>query len=136
MEPSSLQEGQELSLTCSIDTPNPEEKFFSVTWIYMAMEVARIGPTGILWVGSRLSQREKDGDLRVARVSPTEYRLTLKPVRTQDQGEYTCTVRPQERGQDGTLEQGEAQSSNSVTVTIAARGQPSRFHRFIFPCKC
>lgn len=120
VQQSSLQEGQELSLTCSIDAQNPEGKFFSVAWMHEALELARIGPTGILSVGPQLSEREKDGDFRASRAGTTDYQLTLQPVRTQDQGDYRCTVWPEERGQDGAFQQGQAQNSNSVMVSISA----------------
>lgn len=137
VQPSSLQEGQELSLTCSIDAQNQEQRFFSVAWLRGDVELARIGPTGILSVAPEHSGREKDGDFRAARVATRNYRLTLQPVRTEDQGAYVCRVWPQERGQDGAFEQGEAQDSDSVQVTISATGQqtlpvfpPSHFQFF------
>lgn len=135
--PSSLREGQEVSLTCSIDAQNQEQRFFSVAWLRGDVELARIGPTGILSVGPEHSEREKDRDFRAARVATGDYRLTLQPVRTEDQGPYACRVWPHERGQDGAFEQGEAQDSDSVLVTISVMGQqtlpafpPSRFQFF------
>lgn len=122
-----------MSLTCSIDTATPEATLLSVAWTWGGVEVARIGPTGILSVGLPFVERDKDGDFRAARVSSAEYRLTLKPVRTQDQGQYRCIVQPQERGEDGALALGEEQGSNSVTVTVTARGQPSPFQLFNLP---
>lgn len=120
VQPSSLQEGQELSLTCSIDAQNQEQRFFSVAWLRGDVELARIGPTGILSVAPEHSGREKDGDFRAARVAARNYRLTMQPVRTEDQGAYVCRVWPQEQGQGGAFEQGEAQDSDSVQVTISA----------------
>uniref|UniRef100_A0A8C9WXH9 Immunoglobulin superfamily, member 3-like n=1 Tax=Sander lucioperca TaxID=283035 RepID=A0A8C9WXH9_SANLU len=98
---STLQEGQELSLSCNVDTQNLQERFFSVAWLRGSVELARIGPTGILSVGPEYSGRVKEGELRAARIGDRDYRLILQPVRTEDQGEFTCRAWLQDRGQDG-----------------------------------
>nr|XP_020441499.1 immunoglobulin superfamily member 3-like isoform X2 [Monopterus albus] len=115
-----LQEGQELSLSCSVDTQNLEERFFSVAWLRGNVELARIGPTGILSVGPQYSVREKEGELRAARVGNRDYRLILQPVRTEDQGEYLCRAWPQDRDQNGAFTQGAAQDSSSQLISISA----------------
>ncbi|XP_061735120.1 immunoglobulin superfamily member 3-like [Nerophis ophidion] len=116
----SLQEGQELLLTCSVDTQNLEEKFFSVAWHRAGVEMARIGPTGVLSVRPEYSRREKQGELRSTKIGYGDFRLVLQPVSTDDQGEYMCRVWPQERGQRGAFEQGAAQDSISVQARISA----------------
>ncbi|KAM7380449.1 hypothetical protein PAMP_003743 [Pampus punctatissimus] len=117
-----LQEGQELSLSCNIDTRNLEERFFSVAWLRGSVELVRIGPTGVLSLGSQYSGREKQGELRAARIGNSDYRLILQPVRTEDQGEYICRAWPQERGQDGAFTQGAAQDSSFQLVSISVAG--------------
>ncbi|XP_008273849.1 immunoglobulin superfamily member 3-like [Stegastes partitus] len=115
-----LQEGQELMLSCSIDTQNLEERFFSVAFLRGTVELARLGPTGVLSVGPEYSSREKEGDLRATRIGNRDYRLILQPVRTTDQGKYVCRAQPQNRGQDGAFTQGASQDSNSQLVSISA----------------
>ena len=122
-QPATLQEGQELSLSCNIDTEKLEERFFSVAWRKGGVELARIGPTGILSLGPEYSVRGKEGELRAARVGSKDYRLILQPVRTEDHGEYVCRAWPQDRGQDGAFTQGAAQDSSSQLVSISAAGQ-------------
>lgn len=122
-QPPTLQEGQELSLSCNIDAEKLEERFFSVAWLKGAVELARVGPTGILSVGPDYSVRGKEGELRAARVGNKDYRLILQPVRTDDHGEYICRAWPQDRGQDGVFTQGAAQDSSSQLVSISATGQ-------------
>lgn len=117
-----LQEGQELSLYCNIDTQNLEGRFFSVAWLRGNVELAHIGPTGILSLGLEYSGREKEGELRAARIGNRDYRLILQPVRTEDQGEFVCRAWPQERGQDGAFTRGAAQDSNSQLISISATG--------------
>ena len=117
-----LQEGQELSLSCTVDTQNLEERFFSVALLQGSVELAKIGPTGILSLGSEYSNRGKEGELRAARTGNRDYNLRLKPVRTEDQGEYMCRAWLQERGQDGAFTQGAAQDSIPLLVSISATG--------------
>ncbi|XP_062287394.1 immunoglobulin superfamily member 3-like [Scomber scombrus] len=115
-----LQEGHELSLSCTVDTQNLEERFFSVALLKGSVELAKIGPTGILSLGSEYSSRGKEGELRATRTGNRDYNLILKPVRTEDQGHYMCRAWLQERGQDGAFTQGAAQDSNSLLVSISA----------------
>ncbi|XP_077435563.1 immunoglobulin superfamily member 3-like isoform X2 [Vanacampus margaritifer] len=119
-QPTSLQEGQELLLTCSVDTQNPEEKFFTVAWLRAGVELARIGPTGVLSVSPENGRREKQGELRASRIGDRDYRLVLQHVSTEDQGGYVCRVWPQERGQHGNFVQGHAQDSSALLVSISA----------------
>ncbi|XP_041857529.1 immunoglobulin superfamily member 3-like isoform X2 [Melanotaenia boesemani] len=114
-----LQEGQELSLSCSIDTQNQEGRFFSLAWLRGSNELARIGPTGILSVRLEYRGREKEGELRATRTGTRDYRLMLKPVKTKDQGEYVCRAWPQDRSLDGTFSQGAAQDSSSQMIIIS-----------------
>uniref|UniRef100_A0A3Q3XIW3 Ig-like domain-containing protein n=1 Tax=Mola mola TaxID=94237 RepID=A0A3Q3XIW3_MOLML len=115
-QPTTLQEGQELLLSCSIQSQALEESFFSVAWLRGGVELARIGPTGILSVGPEYSARVKEGELRAARTAAGDYSLILQPVRTEDQGEYICRAWPQDRGQDGGFTEGAAHDSSSKRV--------------------
>ncbi|XP_068184842.1 immunoglobulin superfamily member 3-like [Antennarius striatus] len=114
-----LREGHDLSLSCNIDTQNLEQRFFSVAWLKGGVELARIGPTGILSVGQEYRQRAEEGELRTARLGSRDYRLTLQPVRTSDHGEYFCRAWPRDRGQDGGFTQGAPQDSISQLVRIS-----------------
>ncbi|XP_051938701.1 immunoglobulin superfamily member 3-like [Hippocampus zosterae] len=119
VQQTSLQEGQELLLTCSIDTQKLEEKFFSVAWLRAGVEMARIGPTGVLSVRPEYNQREKQGELRASRIGERDYRFILQPVSTEDQGAYMCRVWPQQRGEQGDLVQGKPQDSSSLLVSVS-----------------
>lgn len=136
-QPTTLQEGQELLLSCNVNTQYLEEKFFSVAWLRGSVELAHIGPTGILSVGLEYREREKEGELRAARIGNRDYHLMLQAVRTEDQGEYICRAWPQDRGQDGVFKQGAPQDSSPQLVSILATGQSasepilSKIHRHI-----
>ncbi|XP_063352959.1 immunoglobulin superfamily member 3-like [Pelmatolapia mariae] len=119
-QPAALQEGQELMLSCNINTQDVGKRFFSVAWLKGRVELARIGPTGVLTVAPEYSVRQKNGELRAARSGNRDYRLILKPVKTEDKGEYICTVWPQERGQDDTFIEGEPKDSSPQRVSVSA----------------
>lgn len=119
-QPATLQEGQELLLSCNINTQDVEKRFFSVAWLKGTAELARIGPTGVLSVAPKYSYREKNGELRATRTGNRDYHLILKPVRTEDQGEYICRASLQDRGQDDAFIQGEAKDSSPQLVSISA----------------
>ncbi|XP_077472958.1 immunoglobulin superfamily member 3-like [Stigmatopora argus] len=114
----SLQEGEELLLTCSVDTHEPEERSFTVAWLRQGAELAKMGPTGVLSVTSENSRRETLGELRATRIRDGDHRLILQYVSAEDQGEYMCRVWPQESGQHGIPVQG--QDSNSLQVSVSA----------------
>uniref|UniRef100_A0AAV2K2H8 Ig-like domain-containing protein n=2 Tax=Knipowitschia caucasica TaxID=637954 RepID=A0AAV2K2H8_KNICA len=115
---SSLQEGQQLSVSCSVDSSNLN--FFSVAWLRGGVEVARINPLGVLTVGPDYSSRERDGELWAARVGRRDYNLILRHVRTSDQGEFVCRAWPDEWSSTGDFVQAAAKDSTPQTVTIAA----------------
>ncbi|MED6238161.1 hypothetical protein ATANTOWER_010750 [Ataeniobius toweri] len=117
--PLELQEGQELLLPCSINAQNLARRFFSLAWLWEGVELARIGPTGILTVKQEYSDREKDGELRATRTGNGKYLLRLKPVRTTHGGNYICRAWPEERGEDGNFKQGAAQDSQPQNVKIS-----------------
>lgn len=121
-QPATLQEGQELSLSCNIDTYDLEKSFFSVAWLRGSVELARIDPTGVLSVGPEHSVRAKEGELRAARMSAKDYHLILRPVRTEDQGQYICRAWPQDRDQNGGFIQGAALDSSPELVSISPTG--------------
>ncbi|XP_060909018.1 immunoglobulin superfamily member 3-like, partial [Labrus mixtus] len=118
LQPAALQVGQTLSINCNVNKQSSEESFFSVAWSRGGVELARVGPTGVLSVGHEYSVREEE--LRVARISDSDFRLRLQPVRIEDQGEYICRAWPQKRGQDGAFIQGAAQDSVPQRMTISA----------------
>lgn len=115
-----LQEGQRLAVSCSIDTQNLKEKFFSLAWLRGGAELARVGPTGVLTAGPDYRSREREGELRAARIGDRDYSLILQPVRTSDQGEYVCRAWPEERSGTGDFTQGAHQDSAPHTVTVSA----------------
>lgn len=136
-----LQEGQRLSLSCTVDTQNQEKRFLSVAWLRGNVELARIGPTGVLSVGPDYSGRETEGELRAVRTGDRDYGLTLQPVRTEDQGEYICRAWPQDRSQDGAFTQGTPRDSSPQLISISATGQSIlpdtyTYSRFNFPSFC
>lgn len=120
-EKTSLLEGQELLVSCSIDTHNLKERFFSAAWFRGDIELVRIGPTGILTV-SLDDQRVEEGGLRAIRIGDGAYSFGLKPVSKDDQGSYKCMAWSEDRGSEGAFTKGTPQSSNSLQITISVPG--------------
>ena len=116
-----LQEGQELALTCSMDNMAAGQ-FFSVAWLCNGTELARFGPTGVLQVGAQYRSRQTGGELMATKTGDRVHRLVLRPVRVQDQGGYLCRVWQQDRGPDGGFTQGAPQDSSTQAVSISATG--------------
>uniref|UniRef100_A0A8C5GF08 Ig-like domain-containing protein n=1 Tax=Gouania willdenowi TaxID=441366 RepID=A0A8C5GF08_GOUWI len=102
------------------NTLKPEGRFFSVAWLRGGVELARIGPTGILSVGSEYGGREMKRELRVKRTGSTDYNLILQSVRTEDQGEYKCRAWLEVRGSDGSFTKEASVDSDSQLVSISA----------------
>lgn len=121
-ELTTLQEGDELLLSCSVDTQNLEARFFSVAWLWKGIKLARIGPTGVLSVHPEYSNREKEGEMRASRIDNRKYLLSLKPLRTTDQGEFVCRAWLEERGSDGSFTPGAPKDSNPQLITVSAAG--------------
>ncbi|XP_020315360.2 immunoglobulin superfamily member 3 [Oncorhynchus kisutch] len=115
-----LQEGEGLSLQCIVNTQGPVGQLFSVAWVKDNQELAHIGPTGVLSVGPEYGGRERGGELRAVRTKEKTHLLTLRPVRTQDQGVYHCRAWPEERDGNGVFTQGSTQDSTTETITITA----------------
>uniref|UniRef100_A0A8C6U083 Ig-like domain-containing protein n=1 Tax=Neogobius melanostomus TaxID=47308 RepID=A0A8C6U083_9GOBI len=126
LTPQKLFEGQRLTVSCAVDTQNLKEKFFSLAWLRGGVELARVGPTGVLTVGPDYSSREREGELRAARIGERDYSLILQPVRTSDQGAYVCRAWPEERSSTGDFTQGAYQDSAPHAVAISATGQSGR----------
>ncbi|KAK7939234.1 hypothetical protein WMY93_002560 [Mugilogobius chulae] len=118
---SSLLEGQRLSVSCSVNTQDLKQKFFSLAWLHGGVELARVGPTGVLTVGPDYSSRKGEGELWAARIGDRDYSLVLQSVRTTDQGEFMCRAWPEERSSTGDFVQGEAEDSKPHKVTISAQ---------------
>ncbi|XP_038149371.1 immunoglobulin superfamily member 2-like [Cyprinodon tularosa] len=114
-----LQEGQVLTLSCRINAQNLATRLFSVAWVWKEYELARIGPTGILTVSEEYSDRERDGELRVTRIGNGHYQLKVQPVKTTDGGSYICRAWSEERSEDGNFQQGAAQNSQPLDITIS-----------------
>ncbi|KAL0963627.1 hypothetical protein UPYG_G00308790 [Umbra pygmaea] len=121
VEEAQLNEGGELAVQCTVDVQGMTGQFFSVAWMKDNQELAKIGPTGVLDVGPEYKGRESDGELRAMRTGQEKiHLLTLRPVRTQDQGAFHCRVWSNDRDDNGVFKQGPSQDSATKPVTIKA----------------
>ncbi|KAF5902017.1 immunoglobulin superfamily member 3-like, partial [Clarias magur] len=116
-----LEEGGVMEIQCSIDAQNLAGHFFSMTWQRNNMEVAQIGPTGVVSVANTYMRREKDGELRTVKKGDRIFVLTIQPVRAEDQGTYQCKAAQQEKTDTGFIIRGKSQLSREETVHIKAK---------------
>lgn len=118
-----LEEGDMMEVQCSIEAQNLPRQFFSMTWLRNNMEVARIGPSGILSVGNTYESRANNGELRTVKKGDRTFVLTIQPVRAEDQGMYQCSAAQEEKTEAGSFIRGKSQLSREETVHIRAKGQ-------------
>jgi len=57
------------------------------------------------------------------KTSRTDYLLTIRSARAEDQGEYQCEVWQEEMNDDGTFRKIQKQVSSPETVNIMAKGK-------------
>lgn len=125
-----LEEGDVMEIHCNIEAQNLPGYFFSMIWLRNSMEVAQIGPSGVLSVANTYVKRENDGELRIVKKGDRTFVLTLQPVRAEDQGVYHCKAVQEERTETGSFIRGKSQLSHEETVHIQAKGQTLFYYHY------
>lgn len=115
----SLQVGDALDVQCSVKAGH----LFSVTWLKNQKNVAQIGSSGMLTVFDSYKERENAAEMRVVKSSHTDYLLTIRSARTEDQGQYQCEVWQERMNDDGTFRKIQKQLSSPETVNITPKGK-------------
>ncbi|XP_039521733.1 immunoglobulin superfamily, member 3-like [Pimephales promelas] len=116
-----LQVGDALDIHCSVKAQSLPGHLFSVTWLKNQKSVAQIGSSGMLTVFESYKERENAGEMRAVKTSRTDYLLTIRSARAEDQGEYQCEVWQEEMTDDGTFRKIQKQVSSPETVKIMAK---------------
>ncbi|XP_072542109.1 immunoglobulin superfamily member 2 [Salminus brasiliensis] len=116
-----VQEGDKMVIRCSVQADNLSRHFFSITWLKNNMEVAHIGPSGVLTVASDYLARESKGELKAVKITDKAYVLTIQSVRTVDQGQYKCRATQEEMTETGAFSRRQSQLSREETVHITAK---------------
>ncbi|KAL0153890.1 hypothetical protein M9458_050811, partial [Cirrhinus mrigala] len=115
-----LQKGDALDIRCSVNAQNLPGHFFSVTWLKNQQKVAQIGSSGVLTMFDSYKERENAAEIRAVKTSHSDYLLTIRSARAEDQGQYQCEVW-QEDMNDGTFKKIQKQMSSPETVSITAK---------------
>ncbi|KAL0153894.1 hypothetical protein M9458_050815, partial [Cirrhinus mrigala] len=115
-----LQIGDALDIRCSVNAQNLPGHFFSVTWLKNQQKVAQIGSSGVLTMFDSYKERENAAEMRAVKTSHSDYLLTIRSARTEDQGQYQCEVW-QENMNDGIFKKIQKQMSSPETVSITAK---------------
>ncbi|XP_076858033.1 immunoglobulin superfamily member 3-like isoform X1 [Brachyhypopomus gauderio] len=121
-----VQEGGPLEIRCSVKAQNVQTRFFSVSWLKNQLEVAQIGPSGVLTVSADYTGRHKKGELRAIKISDSVFALIIQPIMSGDQGQYQCRVGQEERTDSGLFTRGHTEIS-SEAVHIIPKGQTQAF---------
>uniref|UniRef100_A0A673GS83 Prostaglandin F2 receptor negative regulator-like n=1 Tax=Sinocyclocheilus rhinocerous TaxID=307959 RepID=A0A673GS83_9TELE len=116
-----LQEGDELDIRCSVNAQNLPGHFFSVTWLKNQQKVAHIGSSGVLTMFDSYKERENAAEMRAVKTSHTDYLLTIRSARAEDQGQYQCEVWQENMNEDGTFKKIQKQMSSPETVSITSQ---------------
>ncbi|XP_077096165.1 immunoglobulin superfamily member 2-like isoform X1 [Siphateles boraxobius] len=116
-----LQVGDALDIHCSVKAQSLPGHLFSVTWLKNQKSVAQIGPSGMLTVFDIYKERENAAEMRAVKTSRTDYLLTIRSARAEDQGQYQCEVWQEDMNDDGTFRRIQKQLSSPETVNITAK---------------
>ncbi|XP_077096120.1 immunoglobulin superfamily member 2 isoform X2 [Siphateles boraxobius] len=116
-----LQVGDALDIHCSVKAQSLPGHLFSVTWLKNQKSVAQIGPSGMLTVFDSYKERENAAEMRAVKTSRTDYFLTIRSARAEDQGQYQCEVWQEDMNDDGTFRRIQKQLSSPETVSITAK---------------
>ncbi|XP_048834980.1 immunoglobulin superfamily member 3-like isoform X2 [Brienomyrus brachyistius] len=113
-----IREGELLKMKCTVEAQNLPDRYFTVAWLRLGKEVARVGPTGVPSVTQDYERREQEGEVSVVKKSDKDYMLSFRPVRQQDQGEYKCKIWRVDKGKGGAFIQGPSKESKVEDVQI------------------
>ncbi|XP_016318390.1 immunoglobulin superfamily member 2-like [Sinocyclocheilus anshuiensis] len=116
-----LQEEDALDIRCSVNAQNLPGHFFSVTWLKDQQKVAQIGFSGVLTMFDSYKERENAAEMRAVKTSHTDYLLTIRSARAEDQGQYQCEVWQENMNEDGTYKKIQKEMSSPETVSITAK---------------
>ncbi|TRY91688.1 hypothetical protein DNTS_003337 [Danionella cerebrum] len=126
-----LQQGGALDLHCRVNAQNLQKHFFSVTWMKNEKPLAQIGSSGMLTVFDGYKEREKAAEVRSVKASNTDYLLSIRSARTEDQGQYRCEVWQETMDEDGSFKRLQKQLSNPETVNVTVKESDLRVEMFL-----
>ncbi|NXI74369.1 IGSF2 protein, partial [Anseranas semipalmata] len=113
---SALSEGDILQLNCTLGAQRSGSRHFQVAWLLNGVEVARVGPCGLLAWKKEYEERARLGQLRAFKQSDTVYILTIYEVGLEDSGAYHCSASEVKAPGDGQSIQTNLSSAVRVDV--------------------
>lgn len=118
---STLSEGDILQLNCTLGAQRSSSRYFQVAWFLDGVEVARLGPCGLLAWKKEYEERAGLGQLRAFKQSSSVYVLTVYGVGPKDSGAYHCSA--SEVKAPGDVQSILTNLSSAVTVNVKPIGQ-------------
>ncbi|XP_032062686.1 immunoglobulin superfamily member 2-like [Aythya fuligula] len=117
---STLSEGDILQLNCTLGAQRSGSRYFQVAWFLDGVEVARLGPCGLLAWKKEYEERAGLGQLRAFKQSSSVYVLVVYGVGPKDSGAYHCSA--SEVKAPGDVQSIQTNLSSAVTVDVKPIG--------------
>ncbi|XP_077149698.1 immunoglobulin superfamily member 3-like [Ranitomeya variabilis] len=114
-------EGSSLEVTCRVSRASSQHTHLSVSWFLDPEDVIlSLSRDFVLVPGKSFSERFRSGDIRLDKLSDSDYKLTIKQLRLSDQGDLFCRGSEWIQDLDGTWTQIMEKSSENTMVKVSA----------------
>ncbi|XP_077149699.1 immunoglobulin superfamily member 3-like [Ranitomeya variabilis] len=111
--------GESAELRCIIEAQNAADRIFAVSWAFNSSLIASLSPGGVATLTGDYSQRESQGELRVARDSDSIFSLRIYRLRPEDSGKYNCRVTERERSASGEMVDRDSKRPKNIPITVS-----------------
>ncbi|XP_073524862.1 immunoglobulin superfamily member 3 [Phyllobates terribilis] len=111
--------GENAELRCIIEAQNAADRIFAVSWAFNSSLIASLSPGGVATLTGDYSQRESQGELRVARDSDSVFLLRIYRLRPEDSGKYNCRVTERERSASGEMVDRDSKRPKNIPITVS-----------------
>ncbi|MBN3311583.1 IGSF3 protein, partial [Atractosteus spatula] len=143
-------EGDAIHFTCSVRSTLDKEGSLSFSWQLVdkqgsTQDIAAVDQIGTVRLGPSYRERSSYGEIRVERVRPDTFTLSVYNTLPKDEGQYKCGVAEWVTRPDGSWEKiGEKSAGKLVTVTavesmfsiVASSRTPSVTYNDSFDLQC
>ncbi|CAJ0947072.1 unnamed protein product [Ranitomeya imitator] len=114
-------EGSSLEMTCRVSRASSQHTHLSVSWLLDPQDVILSLSRDFVQVpGKSFSERFRSGDIRLDKLSDSDYKLTIKQLRLSDQGDLFCRGSEWIQDRDGTWTQIMEKKSENTMVKVSA----------------
>lgn len=117
-----------MELSCEVATDTLQHSHLSVAWLRQRggekpVEVIALSQDLVLHSSSEYAQRQSLGEVRLDKLGPTTFRLTIFHLQSSDQGEFYCEAAEWIQDPDGSWYAMTRKRSEGAVVNIQPTGQ-------------